>query len=451
MDRADILAGSAFKAVLRSALAFVAVLAIGAFLTEQYVESVLMEEARQRVNELHHGLVDVEQTDSESEVVALVNTLARSAAGETLAYALYRGDGTLLAGNVDATLAPEAWEIRPLTIANAGTGPQDYLLHASRIGEGVFVSGLNLSFIEAAELAMIRGFAIAGFVVVIAMIAIGYLLSRRSQEKLEAIEQVLERVAGGDVSARIGVDQPRDQVDRISQKVDAQLVKLDAMMQATRRASAAVAHDLRKPLARVSMILERGLARAEAGDDVRAELEDGLAGLGKLNGIIATILRIARIESHDIGDFKRFDLREILDEIAETFEPVAEDAGQRLVYDRPAAEVGMVGDADMIAQLTINLVQNAITHAGDGAKISLGVAKRQGSVTLTVSDNGPGIPEELRARVFEPMFRADAARTRDGNGLGMALVKAIAERHLADISLSDAKPGLLVSVTFPAS
>lgn len=449
MDRADILAGSAFRAVLRSVLAFVVVLAAGAFLTERYVDNILMEEARQRVGELHHGLVEVEQVNSESQLITLVNTLARTAAGETLAYALYRGDGTLLAGNVDAPLAPEAWDVVMLDITGTQTGPEEYLLHASRIGDAIFVSGLNLSFVETAEFAMIRGFGIAGFMIVIAMIAIGYVMSRQSQEKLETIEQVLERVADGDVSARINVKHARDQIDRISQKMDAQLAKLDTMMQGTRRASAAVAHDLRKPLARVSMILERGLASAEAGEDVRAALEDGLDGLGKLNQIIATILRIARIESHDIGDFKHFDLREVLDEIAETYEAVAEDVCQRLVYKRPTKAVGMMGDADMIAQLVINLVQNAITHAGGGATIGLSAEKHDGAVTLTLSDTGPGIPENLRERVFEPMYRADAARTRDGNGLGMALVKAIADRHNATIALSDAKPGLCVSVTFP--
>ena len=221
------------------------------------------------------------------------------------------------------------------------------------------------------------------------------------------------------------------------------------MMQATRRASSAVAHDLRKPLARVSMLLERGLARAEAGEDVRAELEDGLTGLGKLSTIIATILRIARIESHDIGQFRRFDLRGLLDEIAETYAPVAEDAAQRLIYARPPAPVTLPGDADMIAQLAINLIQNAITHAGDGAEIRVQAESRDGAVVLTVSDTGPGIPADLRARVFEPLYRADAARTKDGNGLGLALVRAIADRHGATVTLADARPGLRVSVAFP--
>lgn len=449
MDRADILAGSAFRAVLRSALVFVILLAAGAFFTVRYLEATLMDEARKRVIELHRGILAVDAVDDESQLIAHVSNLIRTAAGQTLAYALYRVDGTLLAGNIDVPLAPGAWEVRTLEIAGDRAGPEEYLLHASLVGKNLFVSGRNLGFVETASLTMIRGFAVDGFLIVIAMIGIGYLLSRGSQQKLETIEQVLKRVAEGDATARIGIGRGRDQIDRISQKLDAQLARLDATLQGTRRTTAAVAHDLRRPLARVSLKLERGLAKAEAGADVRADLEEGLEGLGKLNAIIATILRISRIESHDIGHFRRFDLREVLDEVAEVYPAVAEDAGQRLIYQRPTEAVDMVGDADMIAQLAINLVQNAITHAGNGATITLAAARTGQGVALTVADTGAGIPAEQRDRVFEPTYRADAARTTDGNGLGLALVKAIAERHGAEIALQDNRPGLLVRVVFP--
>lgn len=451
MDRADILAGPAFRAVLRSVLAFVVVLAIGAFQAVRYVEDALMEEARQRVDELHHGLLDLDEIDNEVQLTALVETLATRAAGETLAYALYRPDRTLLAGNMDVFLPPETWTVRTLLDVEGKTGREEYLLHSSTVAGRIFVSGLNLSFVETAVLGMIRGFAIAGFLVVIAMVAIGYVMSRRSQTKFEEIEHVLERVASGEASARIGIVDAVDQIDRISQKIDAQLAKLEAVMQGTRRASAAVAHDLRKPLARVSLILERALARAEAGEDVRGEIEDGLAGLGKLNAIVSTVLRIARIEGHDIGNFQTFDLRALLDEVAETYEALAEDAGSTLIYARPPDAVEMTGDPDMIAQLVINLIQNAITHAGHGARITLDAARQGRVVTLTVSDTGPGIPEDQREHVFEPMYRGDAARTDDGTGLGLALVKAIADRHGADIRLEDARPGLRVVTSFPGS
>ena len=450
MDRADIIAGSAFKAVLRSAVLFLVLLVLGTLFTLQILDRTLDRDLRARVQEMHDGVLSLEGAQNGQELKVHVNTLAKGAGGATLAYNLVDPGGNSLAGNIDVKLQPGEWATLSLDLGGPN-GAEPFLVYASRVGDHLFVAGRSAALNTTARQSVIQSVALTGFLVVLAMLWVGYVLSRRSQEKLESIEHSLERVAEGDTAARVGVVRPRDQIDRISHKIDAQLDKLDAMVQATRRASAAVAHDLRKPLARVSLILERGLARAEAGEDTRAELEDGLEGLSKLNTIIATILRIARIESHDIGAFKRFDLRELLDEIADTYEAVAEDSGQHLVYTRSEREVRLVGDSDMIAQLVINLVQNAITHAGDGAEISLHAENRDGSIILTVADNGPGIPEDQRERVFEPLYRVDAARTKDGNGLGMALVKAIAERHHAEIKLSDARPGLCVSVAFPAA
>lgn len=446
MGRGDVLSGAAFRAVLRSALVFVAALTLGAYITIAYIERTMMEEARYRVLELHHGILQLSEADNPEDLIPRVDTLIKATAGETLAYSVYSVDGTFLTGNVRIRLSPGSWDVQTIDIEGPRIGIEEYLLHASSIGDKIFVSGVSLKSIEAVEVAMVRGFALAGFFVVLTSIAIGYQLSRRSQRKLEHIEHVLEQVALGDGAARIGVDSHRDQIDRISEKIDKQLIKLDSLMQGTRRASAAVAHDLRKPLARTVLRLEKGLAKAENGEDVRLEMEDALAGLGKLNTIISTILRIARIESHDIGDFTTFDLREVLDEVADTYEAVAEDGGQKLIYERPASALDVFGDADMIAQLVINLVQNSITHSGRGATVRLDAQRRPQGVALSVADDGPGIPEELRERVFEPLYRADAARTTDGNGLGLALVKAIAERHGTRLELTDANPGLRVTV-----
>ncbi len=103
----------------------------------------------------------------------------------------------------------------------------------------------------------------------------------------------------------------------------------------------------------------------------------------------------------------------------------------------------------MIAQLVANLVGNAMAYAGDGAKIEIGTEEDWRSVKLFVSDNGPGIPDDLKEKVFEPFFRVDTARTIEGSGLGLPLVKAIVDRHGATLSLEDAAPGLKVVVAFP--
>ncbi|MGJ8609514.1 MAG: sensor histidine kinase [Octadecabacter sp.] len=451
MDRGDILAGGSFRAVLRSTLVFVTVMSAGTFLAVAYLNKTLTEDARQRVLELHLGVQQMHEVDNnDADLISRVETLISGAAGAALAYAVYDANGDYLTGNMDVSLEPGAWQKGTIQKRGKPNPDDSYLLHASQIGDLIFVSGRNLDFIETAKVAIVRGVTLAGFMVVLAMIGIGYLMSSRSQAKFEHIENVLERVADGEVGARIGILDSHDQIDRISQKIDLQLAKLDGMIENTRRSSAAVAHDLRKPLARASLQLEQGLAKAEAGHDTRGEFEDALAALGNLNSIVSTILRITRIESHDIGRLESFDLRDTLDEIVSAYRAVAEDAGQTLNYAGEGQRLLAVGDADMIAQLVINLLQNAVTHAGAGAIITLDATQSGGQVMLVVSDNGPGIHDELRPRVFEPLFRADAARSTDGNGLGLALVKAIADRHGTEINLSDAEPGLKATLMLPA-
>jgi signal transduction histidine kinase len=325
------------------------------------------------------------------------------------------------------------------------------LLRSVPLGDRTLVVGRSTEFIAAAKQSAVRGFALTGFVVVLAMLGIGYVLSRRSQESLEHMESVLDRVSRGETSARIRTDHGNDQIDRIAARINDHLDHLDALFRQTQRTAASVAHDLRRPLSRTVLGMERALAQVEAGGDARGDIERSLADLAQLRSVIASILRIARIESGEIGDLQLFDLRDILDEVAETFRPVAEDAAQHLDYARADMSLMVRGDAQMLAQLLVNLVQNAITHAGDGATIRLDAADTGATIDLSVADTGPGLSPDLRDKVIEPFFRADTARTLDGSGLGLALVKAIADRHNAALRFEDAEPGLRVTLSLPKS
>ena len=450
MDRADVLSGAAFKAVRLSTLIVVVILITGATVSSALLNRALLSEAEERVRELSHGLIEEDTSEDPEEFVDQISAIVGGAGGATLAYALFGSDGARMAGNTDTRPETDSWVTQNLILEVPGAAEQDYLLHTTQVGDMVLVVGRSLRFIQVARYEMIRGFAIAGFAMVLIMLSIGYFLSRRSQEKLVLIEDVLERVANGDTSVRLNATGTRDQIDRISHKIDMQLERLDALMQGTRRTAASVAHDLRKPLARLTLGLERALSKADAGADVREEIEDALSGTASLTSIIATILRIARIEGGQTGEVTSVDVRSVLDEIVDTFGPVAEDNGQLLTV--AAAGDGPVlvrGDPDMIAQLVANLVGNAMAYAGDGAKIEIGTEEDWRSVKLFVSDNGPGIPDDLKEKVFEPFFRVDTARTIEGSGLGLPLVKAIVDRHGATLSLEDAAPGLKVVVAFP--
>jgi len=458
MDRGDVLSGAAFSAVLRSSLVFIVVLAVMGGFSVRLIDRAMTEEVQLRVLEMEHNLQLIAIESGAEALATQIAAIAYSSAGETLAYAAYRADGTRLAGNIDIRLAPGQWHEVTTTLETAGRSPGEgveaptrYLLHAMQIDDLVLITGRSMAILGAARISTIRAFALTGFVVILATLAIGFVLSLRSQQKLERIEQTLERVSSGDNAARIGAVEDDTQIDRISRRLDGHLAQLDVLIAGTRRTAASVAHDLRRPLARASLVLEQALARAEAGQDTRAEIEAAQADLARLTAIVATILRIARIEGGAVGALTDVDLQPILDEVAETYEAVAEDAGQRLIYHRAEEPLILRGDAEMLAQLVVNLLQNALTHAGTGARITLDARTGTDGLVLVVQDDGPGIAPDLRTRVFEPFFRTDDARTVEGSGLGLPLVKAIAERHGATVQLEDAAPGLRVRVQFAAA
>jgi signal transduction histidine kinase len=454
MDRADVLSGAAFKAVLRAALVFVLVLAAMTVFSIRLIDKAMTEQVRARVVEMERSISGISDDQTPSTIAELVAQVTRGSAGQTLAYAVFDASGLRLAGNTSIRPEHGTWVEVPYTLelpAHLGDDATErvFLMHAVTINGMTLVVGRSTEHIVAAKREALRGFALTGFVVVLATLGIGYALSSRSQRALEDMEAVLDRVSRGETTARIAAAGGNDQIDRIARRMNEHLDQLDALFQQTRRTSASVAHDLRRPLARATIGMERALARAEAGEDASTEIGKALADLSHLQSVIASILRIARIESGDVAEMQPLDLRDVLDEVAETFVPVAEDAGQRLVYGRADGPLSVMGDAEMLAQLVVNLVQNAITHAGAGATITLAGRDVPEGIEIAVSDTGQGIPAEMRAKVLEPFFQADAARTGEGSGLGLPLVKAIADRHGGTLSLEDAAPGLRVRAVLP--
>lgn len=457
MDHGDVLSGVAFKAVLRAALVFLVVLAAMAVVSVGLIDRMLTDELKLWIEGMERSVTQIAEEQGETAVPPYVDATSRGPSGATMAYAVFDRTGTRLTGNVDVRPVPGTWV--EVTVGPEAApdlpAPRRYLIRAVEIEGLTVVIGRSMGAVSAARMTAIWGFALTGFVVVVVMLAIGYLLSRKSQRKLEHIEAVLDSVSHGQTSARIASSEGDDQIERIAARINTHLDQLDTLFQQTRRTAASVAHDLRRPLARATLGMERALAQVEAGEDARERIEHSLADLTHLTSVIEAILRIARIESGNIGEMAPFDLRDLLDEIAETFQPVAEDAAQRLDYARADQPLIVKGDPEMLAQLVVNLVQNAITHAGAGARITLGAGPApgpetgRGGVCLTVADTGPGIPETVRNDVFEPFFRIDTARTIEGSGLGLALVKAIADRHGASVRLEDGAPGLRVRVTFP--
>jgi signal transduction histidine kinase len=257
-------------------------------------------------------------------------------------------------------------------------------------------------------------------------------------------------VSEGDTLARLTVTADNDQIDRVARAMNLHLDRLGVLIATTRASAAAIAHDLRTPLSRAFLVLDRAQTALEAGLDPRPAIEGVEAELTRLNSICDTILRISRLEaSKGGGGLGPVALAPLLADLTETFAVLAEERGQILTLAPVPEALEIRGDAAMLSQLMANLLQNATNHCPAGARIGLGVTPLRRGVVLWVVDDAPGIAPEEREKVFAPFYSIDPNRTGGGNGLGLALVKAIADRLGAKIALGDAAPGLRVEVEFP--
>jgi len=215
-----------------------------------------------------------------------------------------------------------------------------------------------------------------------------------------------------------------------------------------RQVSADIAHELKTPLNRLKMTLDDAISGAVRGRDVGQLLVDAKAESDQINATFEALLRISQIEAGARRQrFQNVDLTEILTLVEEVYVSVAEDSGQVLEL-RPSPAATVQGDKELLTQMVVNLVENAITHCPAGTRIEMSLASADGGIVLHVADSGPGVPAEERDKVFRRLYRLDKSRTTHGSGLGLSLVKAIADLHSADIHLADNAPGLAVSVSF---
>lgn len=266
-------------------------------------------------------------------------------------------------------------------------------------------------------------------------------------QRLESINQAARAVIAGDLSGRVMLRGSGDDFDQLAATLNEMLARIEGLVASISRVSDSIAHELRTPLTRLRAELEE-LADEDPGR-VRGRAAAALDEAARLQSMFEALLRIARLQSGPAPAGESVDLSALLDDAVELHRPAAEERGQALSSDVPTG-LKVQGDRDLIFQMASNLLDNAIKFGSEGGWVDLTARHVDGGVVVEVTDDGPGIPEGERDRVFERFYRAGGAEA-PGFGLGLSLVAAAAERHRAGLRLEDAKPGLRVVIRFPAA
>jgi signal transduction histidine kinase len=283
-------------------------------------------------------------------------------------------------------------------------------------------------------------------IVVVIMGAITWLfVSRRVMKRIDEISATSTTIMNGDLSRRLSITGNDDEFDRLAINLNVMLERIELLMQSMKDVTDNIAHDLKTPLTRLQTRIETALRDAKNEEGYRTALQATLDDTDHLLRIFNSLLRIARIESTAPGSvLEPVDLNKLVAEIAELYEPLVEDEGGRLEIV-VSKDLEAECNKDLISQVLVNLIENALKYGHpETGELVIGLSgqEQEGRIVLTVTDNGPGIPEKDLDRVQDRFVRLEESRSEPGTGLGLSLVKAVARLHGGDLRFKNESPGL---------
>jgi signal transduction histidine kinase len=418
---------------------------LAAELNAQLVQQVLSD---------RDALVDLYHRRGFGELSQAVHSEARSVREAAALFLLQDALGDFVAGNVQGVPHFDGWQaLHSDKLTRVGPIPGDDFvsLWTQLDDDGWLLVGVNRGIVTSTQQMLARALAMALIATLIVAAGSGAWIAHRAQQRIDAMAKALETACDGNLAVRLPISSAADDLDFVAREVNLALQRLEHAIERVNQSSSDIAHDLKRPLGRLRQQLEAALAGAGDLPELRHRVQSAIGDVDTIVETFEALLRINQIEAGERRDrFAPIDLAAVVGDVAGIYEAVAEDAGHRLAVDlAPLPSPMVIGDHELLVQLFVNLVENAIHHCPPPAEITLSLRPDAGRLVAEVADNGPGIPEGERDRVFNRFYRLDKSRTGAGNGLGLSLVAAICELHGARIELHDNAPGLRVRLSFP--
>lgn len=436
----SVLRATSFRAAFGFTVLLVASLALVLSLLYTRLEARLMaaEEAR-----IWREAASLTQSFAQGGVKALAEAVtAQADTGQGLALHLTDRLGVYLAGNIKTFPAPEATQTLSdgwFDMVAEGTAYRARLIGVDT--DLVLLLGYDRRDMDTSLAEMRRLFLLTLIGLTLLGLAGAAFLARRNLARVAEMNRNLQPVMQGALATRLPVTGSGDEWALMAGHINAMLMRLERLVDATREVSDNLAHDLRAPLTRLRMRLE---ALRESAEDAQFDqLADAIGDVDALLRSFNALLALSRLESGTTKLARRpIDMTGLVENLHDLFEAVFEAHDMSLQIE--IETVGdMAGDEALLSQALVNGLENVLAHgARAGSTVTLGVQDAGNAVTLILADQGPGIAAADRARAIERFVRLDESRAGDGTGLGLSLIAAICRHHGGTLTLEDNAPGL---------
>jgi signal transduction histidine kinase len=348
---------------------------------------------------------------------------------------LFGSNGRRIAGNLKnlpADLKTDNAVQRAVVdrVDESGGQKQAVRLIARSLPNGdLLVIGRNVD--EVGEIARVIGRALALCLIpaVLFSLAVGMALSAYARKRIVEVDEQVQRIVAGNLHERLPHWKADDSFSKLAMIVNAMLDEMETLIHSLAGVGNDIAHDLRTPLTRARLTLERGRTSATTLEHLQMVADKTIEGIDQSLSIVTAILRLAEIErSQRSASFGKVALADLAREVGDMYEPIAEDKGIALMIHSPH-ELSVHGDRDLLIEAVANLVDNAVKFTPAGGRVEIGVVCSNGESIVRVRDTGSGISEHEHEAVLRRFYRSDKTRHSAGLGLGLHLVAAIVKLH----------------------
>ncbi len=317
---------------------------------------------------------------------------------------------------------------------------------------GVLEVGLNQDDVNS-TLHILLLIMLFAYPVTLAIAALGgVLLAGRVLSPIDHLTGLAERISAEDLSRRLNLDLPDDELGRLARTFDAMIARLDDAFRRQRRFTADASHELRTPLTAIKGQAEVALQRDRSPEAYRQTIGAINEEADRLIRLTGSLLSLARADAGQIAlSLDNVDVGDIVNSAAEHARPGAAAKNLQLLIE-PGSQTTIAADQDLLIQLLLNLLDNAIKYTPDGGRVTVSWELHDDAVSLSVRDTGAGIAPEDIPHIFDRFYRADKARSRaaGGAGLGLSISRWIAEAHGGSISVqSEPEQGATFTVRLP--